>query len=92
METAFEDAMSYVNCPRCGLAVRLRAPFLAVRHCPRCVARRGIAVEMLISEPRTLPAPTRQADRGAAHPAIHQLGGSARSHDPVGQRSAISQG
>ena len=84
--------MSYVNCPRCGLAVQPRASFLAVRHCPRCVARRGIAVEMLTSEPRISPASTPQLDARTARPSIHQIGGLAQSHDPVGQASAISQG
>src|SRR4051794_6000659 len=44
--------MSDTNCPRCGLKIRLRAAFLAVEHCPRCLAFRGLAVPMLVSEDR----------------------------------------
>jgi hypothetical protein len=39
----------YLNCPRCRLAVKLRAPSLAMRHCPRCVARAGVLVELFTS-------------------------------------------
>ena len=84
--------MSYVNCPSCGLAIELRASFLALRHCPRCVARRGIAVEMLASERRVLPAPTGRADGRAAYSSIDQIGGSLRSREPVGRGSAIAPG
>jgi hypothetical protein len=41
----------YLNCSRCGLSIRPR--FLAVEHCPRCIARSRIAVPMFRS---TLPA------------------------------------
>jgi hypothetical protein len=50
--------MSYMHCPRCGLSIRLRAPFLTLEHCPRCLARRGAAISMRISEYRSWPAPT----------------------------------
>jgi hypothetical protein len=38
--------MTYQNCPRCGLSVRVRADALAPRHCPRCIARERAAVPM----------------------------------------------
>jgi hypothetical protein len=79
------DAISYANCPRCGLAVRLRATFLTLRHCPRCVARRGIAVEMFTSKLRVLPSPSRQPDGGAAQRCIHQVRDTTQSHEPVGE-------
>jgi hypothetical protein len=82
--------MSYVSCPRCGLTVRLRAAFLALDHCPRCLARPGIAVEMLTSERRIWPRPTGSAQAGAAQPPIHQVAGSARGHDDVGQPSVLA--
>lgn len=58
------DAMSHLNCPHCGLTVRLRASFLALEHCPRCLARRGIAVEMLASGRRIWPPLTDRANKG----------------------------
>ena len=41
---------SYMNCPRCGLTIGLRAPFLARDHCPRCLARADAAIPMYLSE------------------------------------------
>jgi hypothetical protein len=43
---------SYLNCPRCGLSIKVRSQWLTIRHCPRCVARTRIAVELFVS---TLP-------------------------------------
>jgi hypothetical protein len=34
------------RCPRCGLVVAPRLALLRPRHCPRCVARRRVAVEL----------------------------------------------
>ena len=42
--------MSYVNCPRCGFSLRLRASYLAVEHCPRCLVHRRVAVQMYVSD------------------------------------------
>lgn len=39
----------HLNCPRCGLSVHVKPQWLAIRHCPRCVARSRIAVEMFSS-------------------------------------------
>ncbi|MEA2300016.1 MAG: hypothetical protein QOD61_1694 [Solirubrobacteraceae bacterium] len=44
--------MSYMNCPRCGLGVRLRASFLTLEHCPRCLAWARLSVPM-----RVVPGP-----------------------------------
>jgi len=41
---------SSLNCPRCGLSIEIRSPWLAMTHCPRCVARDHAAVELLSSE------------------------------------------
>lgn len=35
-----------VSCPRCKLVIMTRMPGLAPRHCPRCLARRRLAVEL----------------------------------------------
>jgi len=45
--------MSYLNCPRCGLSIRLRAPYLALERCPRCLARAGLTIPMYVTrQPR----------------------------------------
>ncbi len=51
-------ARSYLNCPRCGLTIELRVPSLAIRHCPRCVARSHTVVDLYGSG---LPATTLEA-------------------------------
>jgi hypothetical protein len=45
-----QPAMSYMNCPCCGLSIRLRASYLAIERCPRCLARRKVAVSMYLSQ------------------------------------------
>lgn len=39
--------MSYVKCPRCGLRLRLLAPWMVLRPCPRCLVKEQVKVEML---------------------------------------------
>jgi hypothetical protein len=43
----------HLNCPRCGLSIAVRPHRAAMRHCPRCVARGRVIVELFSS---TLPA------------------------------------
>ena len=43
----------HLNCPRCGLSIAVRPHRAAIRHCPRCVARSRMIVELFSS---TLPA------------------------------------
>ncbi len=50
--------MSYVNCPRCRLTVRLRFDALAPEHCPRCEARHGVKEPVFLS-----PVPSRLFQR-----------------------------
>jgi hypothetical protein len=50
--------MSYVNCPRCRLTVRLRFDSLAPEHCPRCEARHGVKEPVFLS-----PVPSRLFQR-----------------------------
>jgi hypothetical protein len=50
--------MSYMNCPCCGLSIRLRASYLALERCPRCLARRKVAVAMYVSQRPGGPAAT----------------------------------
>jgi hypothetical protein len=44
------DAMPYMNCGRCGLAVRLRAAYMTLERCPRCLAQDCVPVPMHISD------------------------------------------
>jgi hypothetical protein len=44
---------THLNCPRCGLSIEVRPHRTAIRHCPRCVGRSRLIVELFSS---TLPA------------------------------------
>jgi hypothetical protein len=46
--------MSYVNCPRCRLTVRLRPEAIAPEHCPRCERKHGVREAVFLS-----PTPSR---------------------------------
>lgn len=58
---------SYRNCPRCGLSIGIRSPWLTITHCPRCLARARALVEMFSSE---LPSDALYANGSAAQPDI----------------------
>ena len=47
--------MSFIHCPRCGLNVRLVAPYMLVERCPRCLAHRRQIVKMDVTS--TFPTP-----------------------------------
>jgi hypothetical protein len=53
---------SHLDCPRCGLSIAARYPWLAMTHCPRCIARAGVAVRLFSSELPT-PGPYANAER-----------------------------
>ncbi len=57
--TELAAAAPYLNCPRCGLSIEVRSRWLAITHCPRCVARARRAVELFSSR---LPARTLYAE------------------------------
>jgi hypothetical protein len=57
--------MSYLSCPRCRLTIRIRAPYLAMRNCPRCLAHAGLPTPMYASPRRVTPTP---ADKPARIP------------------------
>ncbi len=42
--------MTYLSCPRCGLAVRVRAPYLTMEHCPRCLARHRRVIDLEVTD------------------------------------------
>jgi hypothetical protein len=51
-------AASFLNCPRCGLSIRPKPGWLTIEHCPRCIARARIAIELFSS-----PLPTTELYR-----------------------------
>jgi hypothetical protein len=61
----------FLNCPRCGLSIRPKARWMAIEHCPRCLARARVVVNMF---PSSLPATELYREGGApkstggAHP------------------------
>jgi hypothetical protein len=72
------ELMLYQHCPRCRLAIRCRASYLALEHCPRCLGRAGIltamftsplnAAELRAAAAEGEPAISAQAAREAARP------------------------
>jgi hypothetical protein len=38
-----------LNCPRCGLTITPRVSWMTMEHCPRCIARSGVPVNLFIS-------------------------------------------
>ena len=59
---ASRRAAPFLNCPRCGLSIRPKARWMTVEHCPRCLARARVAVEMI---PSPLPASELYHEGGA---------------------------
>jgi hypothetical protein len=39
----------FLNCPRCRLSIRVRARWLAMEHCPRCLGRDQILISLFSS-------------------------------------------
>jgi hypothetical protein len=68
--------MTYLNCPHCGLTITPKVDWLAVEHCPRCIARRGVLV-ILFASP--LPANALYAADGSPDP---------RGSEPAGPHPA----
>lgn len=46
-DSASPEGVLYLNCPQCGLTLMPKARWLAIEHCPRCIARRSSAIKML---------------------------------------------
>jgi hypothetical protein len=55
--------VSYVNCPRCRLTVRVPIYSPAPEHCPRCEARHGVQERVFLS-----PTPSRLWTAAQMHP------------------------
>jgi len=49
--------MADLKCPRCHLSIRIRAPYLLMRNCPRCLARAGLPTPMYLSPPPGIAVP-----------------------------------
>lgn len=64
--------MSYLNCPRCRLSIRIRAPYLVMRNCPRCLAHAGLPTPMYVSPARHMTAPDVD-ERAPARPRATKL-------------------
>jgi hypothetical protein len=58
--------MSYVNCPRCRLTVRVPFDALAPEHCPRCEARHGVKAVVFMT-----PTPSRLFQSAPVAPSTH---------------------
>ena len=44
-----------LSCPRCGLSITPKVDWLAIEHCPRCLARARVAVTLSSSPPTGEP-------------------------------------
>jgi hypothetical protein len=58
-------AVVHLNCPRCGLTIAPRTKWLTISHCPRCLGRDRIAVELFSS---ALPVDELYADGAGPQP------------------------
>ena len=48
--------MAYLTCGRCGLEIKIRAAFLRIENCPRCLARTAIVSPLVLSARALTPA------------------------------------
>ena len=59
--------MSYLQCRRCGLQIRIQAPFMRVENCPRCLGRTATVSPLEHSaewmSPATRPRSRERSDR-----------------------------
>jgi hypothetical protein len=60
----FWSCMSYLTCPRCRLSIHVRAPYLMLRNCPRCLGRVGLPTPMYVSSGPRLTAPIEAGGAG----------------------------
>jgi hypothetical protein len=78
---------AYCNCPRCGLTIAARFSVQTVNHCPRCIARGRVLVEMVTSTlpPQPLYAGRAGADTAAAagEPALRHPVARGSSEAPI---------
>lgn len=60
-----------LRCPRCGLALVARSPWIAAEHCPRCVARARKLVVLLTDSAEADRPPLRVAVDRTHAPEAH---------------------
>jgi hypothetical protein len=63
--------MSHLYCERCGLRVKIRAAFLHIDNCPRCLARSATVTRLVFSSDAIHPAHRRPAPSDA-RPAVQR--------------------
>ncbi len=66
-ETMGEALIPDLRCPRCGLRIKVKAAFLLMENCPRCLGRRRIVAPLVLTPPTSWDAPS--AATGDPHPA-----------------------
>jgi len=65
--TLEDHPMSYLNCPRCALSIRIRADYLAMTNCPRCMGRNQVTIPLYETpRPARVSLFRRPATRGPA--------------------------
>ena len=75
----------FLNCPRCRLSIKPRRSWLAIEHCPRCLACARIPVR-LFSSPLP-PGELYQDDVGLGSPAAASPG---RASVAAGERLEVA--
>lgn len=65
--------MSYLQCRRCGLQIKIQATILRVENCPRCMARSATASPLVESAHWTSPAARWASGRDERRNEIHTL-------------------
>lgn len=90
--------MAYLHCARCGLQIKIHAPFLSIENCPRCLVRTAIVSPMTLSsssQPATQgsdaqrapetrrAAATRRANQGVLATAVRALRSQQRPRDTL---------
>lgn len=48
--------MTYLNCGRCGLEIKVHADYLQIANCPRCLARNATVAPLTPSPKRVVVA------------------------------------
>lgn len=62
-----------LNCPRCGLSIRPRVRWLAIAHCPRCLATARIPVRLNAYGIATRNLHDEHASTSTGRPGIHAI-------------------
>jgi hypothetical protein len=63
--------MSHLSCKRCGLQIKIRAAFLRIDNCPRCLARSATVSPLALHSGGIHPV-ARRTTQAAGQPAIQR--------------------